>query len=293
MPIRKYDGFITSVALETKQQTIPANTYLLCVKVLGGTNPLVIDNRLQVDEAIKLSTKQVRTLNSVPSDHPQIAEIRHRFSIEKSGKKPLVDRPYQVGEIVTAKECFRLDANTNVPRDHHLLCEHVAGSAVTFRLWHPLMFNQTTITLSHRVAKYLLAPVDEYDDAVHLDQLFGLTLDVDAFQGDNDAWIAHFRTSHGAMRVAKRPGAEMVFLGDDDICDAIAHRLRQHAAPPKHTQLERDFYLLGSESRSMLVFYIEYRLSWMSRAWSFSQFLQHHQVASECEQFAALREAVA
>ncbi|MBE0465406.1 hypothetical protein, partial [Halomonas colorata] len=296
MPIRKFDAFVSTVDIQTKDATIPANTYLMCIKVLGGTNPVVVDRTMRPEQAIKLSTKHVRTLADAPADDPNVMSLRHHVDIALSGQQPFLERDYRPGEIVVCAAPVPLDDEFIIPRGHHLVCKRVAAGRVVFELWHPLYTTRMDFEIAHDYAPFVFKPVDDHDDEAYVQATYGLSLEIDLFSDDDapdedQAFVATFTLPYERFRVAKRPGGEWVFDQDEDACDAMAYQLRQHAAPPKHSHLDRDFYLIDCDSRELLAYYIEYRLSWRSRAWSFSTFLQHRQLINECHQVIRLREA--
>lgn len=295
MPIRKYDAFVSTVDIETKDVTIPANTYLMCIKVLGGTNPLVIDRTMHPEQAIKLTTEHVRTLVNAHMDDPNVVGLRHHVDIALSGQQPFIERDYRPGEVVVCMAPVPLDNEYVIPRDHHLVCKHVSDGVVIFELWHPLYTTCIEFQTTHEAAQFAFNPVEDHNDDACLLATYDLSLDIDLFSDhdepeDDQAFVATFTLPYERFRVAKRPGGEWVFDQDEDACNVVAYQLRQHAAPPKHTHLDRDFYLIDCDSRDLLAYYIEYRLSWRSRAWSFSTFLQHRQLINECNQVIHLRE---
>ena len=284
MPLRKNDTFVTLTQIEAGQTTIPAGTYVVSVRVIGGTMPCVIFGDMSPNEAITLSAKTVPQLQSVPSNHPAVIPLLNRIHLVGDGEVPNIDRPFQVGDIVAPVIRVHLGDDVCIPRSHPMRCVKADESTAVFELTHPLTYTTTTLALGQAEAVYALALIEKRDDDATLQSLFDLHCTFDTFYDENgelDAWIGYFHDIMGTLRIVKRPDGKPVIEADEGLLASVAGCLRVHAEAPKHSSPEREFDLTDDNAEAVLL-YAEYRLHWLSQAISFYEYVQYWHMGTRC-----------
>lgn len=280
MALKKFDAYMAKQKLEVDGEVIPANSHLLCIGVIGGSNSQVIKRDTPIDRPLTLKARHMRHLASVPLNTPEPAKLYNRYIIESQGRRPLRNGPFREGEVLEATDRIQLSDGGCIPKRHRVLCTHADAAHATFTFSHALEYVDDTLTLPHKDAAYVLAPTAEHDEKAALEATSGMRLEIPLIyhdeQGKLDAWMALMKGPFGSsLRVVRRPDAEPFVDGDSTQIATVANCLRRHACSPhlsyaSRTEDEREA-VLSENDAAVIIQYAEYRLSWKARVTSFHE----------------------